>query len=68
MYTDAEIAALKTSVQVQTSIDNTATPTGTQPYVSPNDAVATDLNLGQGASFNLWLTKALRKLYNKTRI
>ena len=65
MYTEDEVLALKTAPQVQTSIDNTA---GNSPYISSNADVATDLNLNQGASFNLWLTKSLRRLYNKTRI
>ena len=65
MYTEDEILALKTANQVQTSVDNTALNT---PYVSSNADVATDLNLGLGATFNLWLTKSLRRLYNKTRI
>ena len=65
MYTEDEILALKTANQVQTSVDNTA---ANSPYVSSNADVAADLNLGQGASFNLWLTKSLRRLYNKTRI
>lgn len=61
MYTDTEIAALKTSGQVQTAV------TATAP-VSSNADVAASLALGQGATFNLWLTKALRKFYNFTRI
>ncbi len=64
MWTKAEILALKTSGQVATAITNT---TANQPYQSSNADVAADLNLGQGASFNLWLTKRLRQLYAKTR-
>lgn len=65
MYTKAEILALKTSVEVQASIDITA---GNTPYASSTVDVATDLSLGKGASFNYWLTKALRQFYNKNRI
>jgi hypothetical protein len=63
MYTEAEILALKTANQVQTAIDNNATPNpGVQPYVSPTSSVASDLGLKR------WLVVRLRQLYNKTRI
>lgn len=65
MYTKARILALKTANQVGTAISNTA---ANSPYASSNADVAADLNLGKGASFNLWLTKRLRQLYNKNRI
>ena len=65
MYTEDEILTLKTSNQVGTSVSNTA---ANSPYASPNVDVATDLNLGLGATFNLWITKRLRQLYHKTRI
>lgn len=64
MWTKAEVLALKTSVQIDTSVTNTAAGS---PYASSNADVTTDLNLGQGASFNSWLTKALRWYYKKTR-
>jgi hypothetical protein len=64
MWTKAEILALKTSNQVDTAIAATA---ANSPYASSNVDVAAQLNLGQGASFNLWLTKALRQFYKKTR-
>jgi hypothetical protein len=65
MYTKARILALKTTNQVGTAISNTA---ANSPYASSNADVAADLNLGKGASFNLWLTKRLRQLYHKRRI
>ncbi len=64
MYTKAEILALKSSAQMDTAIAATA---ANSPYASSNADVAASLALGQGASNNLWLTKALRQFYKKTR-
>lgn len=58
MYTDTELAALKTSNEVQTAIDNAA---ANSPYASSNSDVATGLGLKR------WITTWLRRYYNKTR-